>query len=192
MTKKRDTKAKIIELTRNLVQERGYNAFSYQDLAQEMGIRKASIHYHFPAKADLGAALLADYTQRFQIWSERPGVHDGTPKEKLDGFFQIYKTMVMNCSKICPVGIFSTDFNTLPEQLQQALHDLIGIQRDWLTELVEQGQKEGAFLNDGDPKDLVSLIQAAIQGGVQITRVAGNASLFEAILSQLRATLIKG
>jgi len=49
-----DTAERILDIAQDLIQRRGFNAFSYHDIAAPMGIRKASIHYHFPSKADLG------------------------------------------------------------------------------------------------------------------------------------------
>jgi len=48
----------ILDLAETLIQTRGYSAFSYQDIADSLGIRKASIHYHFPSKTDLGIAVV--------------------------------------------------------------------------------------------------------------------------------------
>ena len=42
-----------------------YHAVSFRDLATEIGIKSASIHYYFPQKADLGRELVARYADRF-------------------------------------------------------------------------------------------------------------------------------
>src|SRR6201987_6515356 len=65
-TKRRsETAEQILELAEMLIQTRGYSAFSYQDIADSLGIRKASIHYHFPSKTDLGIAVVDRYVARF-------------------------------------------------------------------------------------------------------------------------------
>src|SRR5258706_9278478 len=60
-----DTAEQILDLAGLLIKTRGYSAFSYQDIADSLGIRKASIHYHFPSKADLGIAVVDRYVARF-------------------------------------------------------------------------------------------------------------------------------
>lgn len=62
---KRDTAQQILDIAEQLAQVRGFNAFSYADVATELGITKASLHYHFQGKAELGQALITRYTQRF-------------------------------------------------------------------------------------------------------------------------------
>jgi len=65
-TKQRsETAEQILDLAETLIQTRGYSAFSYQDIAEALGIRKASIHYHFPSKTDLGVAVIDRYIERF-------------------------------------------------------------------------------------------------------------------------------
>ena len=67
----RDTREEILNCAEELLQRRGYNAFSYQHIAVQLGIRNAAIHYHFPAKEDLGVALVQRYRQRFRDWCEQ-------------------------------------------------------------------------------------------------------------------------
>ena len=61
-----DTKTALLDLAERAVRSRGYDGFSYADLARAQGIRKASIHYHFPTKADLSQNLMARYHTRFE------------------------------------------------------------------------------------------------------------------------------
>ncbi|HJT14927.1 MAG TPA: helix-turn-helix domain-containing protein, partial [Dongiaceae bacterium] len=56
-----ETRARILDVAQGLIQQRGYNGFSYRDIADEVGIRAPTIHYYFPAKADLAAALVDRY-----------------------------------------------------------------------------------------------------------------------------------
>ena len=60
-----DTRSVILDIAERLVQSRGYNGFSYADVASELGITKAALHYHFPGKAELGESLIIRYTERF-------------------------------------------------------------------------------------------------------------------------------
>src|SRR5258708_3481817 len=58
-----DTRTLLIETAMAQVRRQGYAGFSYADLATAVGIRKASIHHHFPTKEDLGVALVEAYTK---------------------------------------------------------------------------------------------------------------------------------
>src|ERR1700689_901360 len=59
------TRTRILDVAEGLVQVRGFNGFSYADIAAELAITKASLHHHFPSKAGLGEALIVRYTERF-------------------------------------------------------------------------------------------------------------------------------
>src|ERR1700676_2907376 len=61
-----DTAQRILDVAERLAQTRGFNGFSYADIAAELGMTKASLHYHFAAKADLGCALIVGYGRRFE------------------------------------------------------------------------------------------------------------------------------
>jgi TetR/AcrR family transcriptional regulator, transcriptional repressor for nem operon len=56
---------RILDVAERLVQTRGFNSFSYADIATELRITTASLHYHFPSKAELGSALITRYEGRF-------------------------------------------------------------------------------------------------------------------------------
>ena len=62
-----DTKSALLAEAEVLIRTQGYAAFSYADLSERVGIRKASIHHHFPTKELLGAALIDAYLERFEL-----------------------------------------------------------------------------------------------------------------------------
>jgi len=74
-----DTAKQILDVAQEMVQTRGYNAFSYADISAQVGIRKASIHYHFPNKSDLGKEVVARYRERFSRWWSESGVERSSP-----------------------------------------------------------------------------------------------------------------
>ena len=191
MSKNRDTRREILKLARELVQSRGFNGFSYQDLADRLGIRKASIHYHFPSKEDLAIALLEAYRQRVRDWASSPKIADATPERKLDYLFEVYGDIVSSGSKICPAGMFSSDWNTLSEKTREKLKELMTEQRRWLVRLIREGRESGAFSTQNEPVELTRLLFAGIQGAVQLARVQADPSLFESVARQLK-TLVTG
>src|ERR1700682_1229989 len=66
-----DTSQRILDIAERLVQTRGFNGFSYADIAGTLHVTKASLHYHFPAKADLGRRLIERYERHFFDENER-------------------------------------------------------------------------------------------------------------------------
>ena len=85
----RDTSEEILNAAEDLLQRRGYNAFSYHHIAVQLGVRNAAIHYHYPSKESLGVALVKRYQERFRAWIDKT---DGTACAwaRLQAYFQTY------------------------------------------------------------------------------------------------------
>src|SRR5271168_5491364 len=73
----------ILDVAERLAQTRGYNGFSYADIAAELGVTKASLHYHFPSKAELGRALIVRYHGLFGAALDSIDGQTKSPHEKL-------------------------------------------------------------------------------------------------------------
>lgn len=110
----------ILQTADQLMMEKGYNAFSFYDIAEKVGIKTASIHYHFPAKKDLGIAIISqhkeDLTKVFERYAER------SPVDKLELFFKIY-TRVKENHHVCIMGSLASDVNTISDDMRDTLHD---------------------------------------------------------------------
>src|ERR1051326_5309076 len=88
------TADRILDVAERLVQTRGFNGFSYADIAVEVGITKASLHYHFPTKADLGRALVLRYTAAFQAALADIRATDGNAFAQLERYIQVYRQVL--------------------------------------------------------------------------------------------------
>jgi len=188
-TAPRDTKREILDTAEAMLQERGFNAFSYQHIAERLGVKNAAVHYHFRSKADLGVAVIERYRRRFHRWAERlnsEGPHD--PWGRLEAYFQIYFAFLHSGNRICPSGVLQAEFESIPEEMREAsrvlLEDLLG----WLTVLLADGRERGAFHFLGEPADQAMILGSTLQGGLQIARACGP-ERFEAAVEQLRRQL---
>ncbi|MDN3019476.1 TetR/AcrR family transcriptional regulator [Paenibacillus sp. BSR1-1] len=108
-------KEQIIDLAIQLIRQKGYVAFSYDDISKQLGVTKASIHYHFEKKEDLGAAIIDKIMERLDRFSNSNA--SKAPKEKLKVFF-IDRMERFRCFDICPISSLQTDFESLPEAIQ--------------------------------------------------------------------------
>src|SRR5579859_5075054 len=100
------TAQRALDVAEALAQTRGFNGFSYAHVAADLGITKASLHYHFPGKAELGEALIARYAERFagalaRIDGERP-----VARERLEAYIEIYAD-VLNGRRMCLCGMLA-------------------------------------------------------------------------------------
>ncbi len=181
-----DTRTAILDLAEELVRSRSFNAFSYQDLADGIGIRKASIHYHFQTKEDLGVALVERLRRQAIAWASVLVERNATPLEKLDAYLDF---QAQNCSSdglICPQGVLGAEYNALPSRVQESYVEFLEQIQTWLASLLRKGQEQGVFMDDVPPEDQAALIQSAIQGALQLSRASGKQQRFEAVAKGLR------
>lgn len=174
-TKPTDTKSKALEIAKAQLQLNGFNGFSFQDIADDLGIRKASLHYYFSSKEDLGLALISDYKDAFLQWTL--SVENLNPLEKLEKFGQIFYKMSQDKLKICPTGAYCTDFNSLSTKMKKSLSQFHEAQRTWLEEVIAQGKKEAFLSKDLSAKDTACLILSTVQGSLQLARMNENSRL---------------
>ena len=181
----RDTKREILDAAEAMLQERGFNAFSYHHIAERLGVKNAAIHYHFRSKADLGVAVIERYRRRFARWAERLEAEERDPWRKLEAYFQIYLDFKMRGGKICPSGILQAEYHSIPEEMRTSASALIVDLQRWLTRLLTEGREQEVFRFPGEPADQAMVIGATLQGALQIARAWGP-ERFDTALEQLR------
>ena len=120
-TARTDTADHILDLAERLVQTRGFNGFSYADIATELGVTKASLHYHFPTKAQLGYHLINRYGEVFaRSLAEIDATRDVDTVEKLRSYVNLY-SQVLRDNRMCLCGMLAADYTTLPEPMKSAV-----------------------------------------------------------------------
>lgn len=179
------TRDQILDSAQALAQSRGFNAFSYADIADELGIRKASIHHHFPSKFDLEAELLARYKSDFV--SELNSIKSGTATsmEQLQRYTQLYLSTLKN-NRICLGGMMASDVGALPDELAPALNAFFNEQVEWLASVLRTGKKNGELNFSGSAESQGSVLLAALQGGLLMANAMGD----EAVFVRMRNTLL--
>ena len=189
---RRDTREAILECAEELLQRRGYGGFAYQHIAVQLGIRNAAIHYHFPSKEDLGVALVRRYRERFGQWVASLA-EDLDAWARLQAYFATYRAYLgepqsADGCRLCPGGALAPEFCALPEPMRLETRLLMRDVQDWLGATLEQGRRDGVLQFNGDALDKAVEIGAALQGGIQIARMAG-AAKFRQLLDQLALEL---
>src|SRR5688572_25133762 len=104
-----DTAQRILDIAERLVQTRGFNGFSYADIAESMKVTKASLHYHFRSKAELGKRLIERYEKNFL--DALGGITASTQdaRERLRRYADIYAGVVNN-NRMCLCGMLAAEF----------------------------------------------------------------------------------
>lgn len=184
----KDTGARILDSAERLVQSRGFNGFSYADVAAELGVTKASLHYHFPGKAELGEALIGRYAARFAEALEQIDARGGDAPAKLAAYARIYAD-VLRDRRMCLCGMLAADYDTLPEPMRDAVLRFFDDNEAWLTDVFEQGQAEGSLHLDGPAGDAAQALVGALEGALLVARPYGDVARFEAAATRLLTSL---
>lgn len=184
----KDTRNRILDLAESLLLDKGFNGFSYKHVAEQLGVKNAAIHYHFPAKSDLGQALVERYRLHFSSWTTRQQKQSVSPTDKLKGYFGITISYLRHGGKVCPLGVLETEFNVLPVSVRDEAQVLDKEMREWLSGVLEEGRESGEFVFAGNSEGKALIITAALQGILQIARAAGPEVVF-ATVRQLKKDL---
>jgi TetR/AcrR family transcriptional repressor of nem operon len=179
-----DTAARILDVAERLVQSRGFNAFSYADVAAELEVTKASLHYHYPGKAELGEALIARYAQRFFEALKEIDAQAGDAPARLAAYAAIYGD-VLRSERMCLCGMLAADYETLPPPMQEAVIRFFDENIAWLAAVIEQGIEEGTLRPSGSPEEAAQALLGGLEGAMLVARPYGDATRFEAAAAGL-------
>jgi TetR/AcrR family transcriptional repressor of nem operon len=179
-----DTRSRILDVAERLAQVRGFNGFSYADIAAELRVSKPSLHYHFSSKAGLGEALIGRYAARF---AEALGAIDdrgGGAAAKLEAYSDIYAN-VLKEERMCLCGMLAADYETLPIPMRDAVIRFFDANEEWLTRVLMQGVDEGALRLQGSARETAQAIVSGLEGALLLARPFGDATRFQAAASRL-------
>lgn len=184
-----ETRAELIKKAQMYLQRNGYNAFSFQHLADDLEVKKASIHYYFRSKEDLLVALIKDYQAQFaQFTADVAGLG---PEERIRKYMKIYKGFAKDSYKICPIGALSLDFSSLKKETKKTANDLVDQHRKWLIETISAGIASKKFKPVLDLPQTILIVGASLQGALQLARTRDRASLIDDLEESLMK-LLKG
>jgi TetR/AcrR family transcriptional regulator, transcriptional repressor for nem operon len=186
--KQSSTAERILDIAERLVQERGFNSVSYADIASELGITTASLHYHFPSKAKLGQALITRYAQRFSDALDRIDQDLPDARSRLEAYAGLYAD-VLRGKRMCMCGILAAEYQTLPKPMRTAVIRFFDDNQRWLADLLTQGETDHTLNVTGPVDDVAQNILSTLEGAMLVARPYGDLARFNATSRQLLAGL---
>jgi len=183
-----DTSQRILDIAERLVQTRGYNGFSYADIAGPLRITKASLHYHFPAKALLGRRLIERYERNFLAALAAADRSGSGARQKLRRYAAIYAD-VLRADRMCLCGMLAAEFATLPKAMQKNMRHFFDENERWLTAVLEQGRKAKELAFSGTAREVARAIVGTLEGAMMIARSYGEPARFQVVADRLLAEL---
>lgn len=169
----------IIQRTNELLASGGYNGFSYADIAELVDVRKASIHHHFPAKADLVKATVVQHrhAMRQGLQSLQHSIPD--PYARLVAYSRYWADCIQESNPpICICALLAAELPALPAEVAAEVtahfHDL----QAWLALTMEEGVSKHVMRLVDTPSGEAAMFMASIHGAMLSARATGNALLF--------------
>lgn len=184
------TADKILDVAQSLIVAGGYNGFSYADISAAIGIRKASIHHHFPTKAELVGALLERYWQQAEAGLGTLQEHFPDPAQRLQAYLNFWRGCIEDASlPYCLCAMLAGEMQMLPDEVAQRVrayfHGLAG----WLSATLQAGAEQGVLRLDGQPEKEAQALMALVHGAMLSARAQGEPGLFATITAAHAARL---
>ncbi len=178
------TSEKILDIAQSLIVAGGYNGFSYADISATIGIRKASIHHHFPTKAELVSALVDRYRQQTEAGLKSLHERISDPAGQLQAYVNYWHSCIGDASlPFCVCAMLAGEMQMLPEevasQVRAHFHGLAG----WLASVLRSGAEEGLFRLDKPPEEEAHMLMASVHGAMLSARAFGDPGLFILIVA---------
>jgi TetR/AcrR family transcriptional repressor of nem operon len=162
---------------------------SYNDISEAVGIKKASIHYHFQTKDVLGIEIIRRYRSKIEYLTDKLDNSGYDPILKLERYFEFFAKALRN-DLICPGGVFSVEYNTLPLDIKEEVKNLFNFYISWLSDLLTEGRGSNLFHFTEKPKDKALYIASTIEGALILSRSFQITDHFSNVTDQVRNLLI--
>ena len=178
------TYEQILSVSESIVRSRGFNGFSYADVAAKLGISKATLHHHFPTKVDLGLELIRRFTQN--VMDALHEIDSSTLKNltKLYEYARIYEGSLHE-NKMCLCGMLAAEHESLSEPMQKAIIDFFESHETWLEKVLVEGKQAGELQFNGSAIEHARLIVSNMQGALLVAKSAQSLERITAVASNL-------
>jgi TetR/AcrR family transcriptional repressor of nem operon len=173
----------ILLAARNIAQSQGYNGLNFRDLANEVGIKPASIYYHFPSKADLGVAVARRYWEDGAAALETISEQTPSPIEALQRFPEIFRRSLEAGNRLCLGSFVGAETDNLPPAMTQEIQAFAQVNIAWLSRLLVAAQ----VCEPAESDARACAIFSAVAGAQLIARSRSDISLFDTLIKTYQA-----
>lgn len=181
-----DTKTALLDAAETALRRRGYDGFSYADLAKAVGIRKASIHYHFPKKTQLAADLMTRYQEKVLTYCQKIDAASPTAAAKLLGLVEFYREATAGGQQLCLCVALSGTPDSLTAEVTQATNTFRNAILEWLETVFADAVGDRTVLGTGTAKEEAPALLALLEGAQLAARTSQNLGAFDLALAQFK------
>jgi len=174
-------KEELLKAAQLKVRSGGYNNFSFRELATDVGIKSASVHYHFPTKEDLGAELAHQYTNDFLSALGEPQLLNASGINPIDAYIDQFRNALVHDKKMCLCGLLGAESDSLPDKVRHETKRFFERNIEWL----EKAHAVVAPENRTAAKQSAIKTMAILEGAMLISKTVDNNDVFELAVSEL-------
>lgn len=177
--------AEIAACAQTLLATRGYNGFSYADISEAVHIRKASIHFHFPSKAELVQTVLKRYREQGRVGLAAMEKQIADPLARLRAYTGYWATCIRDgTAPFCICAMLGSELSAIPDSVADEVRGHFRDLDAWLARVLEEGAAKGIFRLRTDPKSEAAALMATVHGSMLAARVSGDPEVFATIVQQ--------
>ncbi|MGO4307685.1 TetR/AcrR family transcriptional regulator [Cupriavidus sp. RAF12] len=181
--KTQPVREQLLEHASVLIRRRGYNGFSYRDLADLVGVKTSSIHYYFPSKDDLVLEVVRLY--RESLSARLQSIETDMPlAEQARQYIQPLRNGIEG-GQVCLAGMLSAEVMALPESVRALLKEHFSMNEAWITGLLKRAESERGRPYPVPPQALAKVLYGAIQNGLITARMSGSTDRLDAAADML-------
>jgi TetR/AcrR family transcriptional repressor of nem operon len=176
------SKEAILAAARRTAQAHGYGGLNFRDLADEVGIKAASIYHHFPSKADLGAAVAKRYWEDTAADLESMLAETSDPVRCLRRYPDVFRKSLENDNRMCLCSFMAAEYDDLPEAVKQEVQSFADVNVAWLSRVLSAA----AVVSSEESERRARAIFSAIAGAQLMARSRSDISLYDALIDSYR------
>lgn len=181
-----NTSDDILTCARSLIITGGYNGFSYANIADMVGIRKASIHHHFPSKVDLVRTLVARYREEAEAGLKHIELHVSDALEQLRSYIGYWEACIADASApICVCALLASQLPVLPEEVAMEVRAHFSYLSTWLTSVLERGSRLGQLQLRNTSHAEAEAFMATVHGAMLSARAYSDPNMFSFVTGPL-------
>jgi len=186
-----NTREQILDNAKALIQSRGYNGFSFRDIATKIGIKSSSIHYYYPEKTDLVVAVATQYRSDFISLTEELIAKNKKAIKILTAYAEVFESTLKIDNKLCLCGMLASEMNSIEPELHTVIGKFFSDQHKILTSIISKGQSQNEISADINAKDFAKTYFATLEGAMMIARVNKRPSDIKLASKQMLALICR-
>ena len=173
----------ILAAAKRTAQARGYVGLNFRDLAEEVGIKAASIYHHFPSKADLGVAVARRYWEDTAAQLESMLAETADPVRCLRRYPEVFRKALESNNRMCLCSFMSAEVDHLPDAVKKEVQTFADVNVAWLSKLLVAA----GLVSSRKSEQRARAIFAAVAGAQLIARSRSDITLYDSMIDSYRA-----